>query len=118
MPAALHVLVLVAAHPKLRSFVILSAWSILSLGLKPSTCALSSVYSLPCDNFVQKLVPQLKKLFVTAFKDSYVSRILFLEKNDRYSTGSSSPGPGQFQIKPYKHCKTVHCAYAYHYILL
>jgi hypothetical protein len=31
MPAALRVLVLVAAHPKLRSFVRLCAWSILSL---------------------------------------------------------------------------------------
>jgi hypothetical protein len=35
MPAVLHVLVLVAAHPKLRSFVQLCAWSILSLGPKP-----------------------------------------------------------------------------------
>jgi hypothetical protein len=25
-----------------------------------STCALSSVYSLPCNNFVQKVVPQVK----------------------------------------------------------
>jgi hypothetical protein len=24
----------------------------------------------------------------------------------------------KFQIKVHKHCKTVHCAYAYHYILL
>jgi hypothetical protein len=48
-----------------------------------STCALSSVHSLPCDNFVQKVVPQVKKLslFVTAFKDLYVSRVLFRKKN-------------------------------------
>ena len=35
MPAALRVLVLVSAHPKLRSFVRLCAWFILSLGPKP-----------------------------------------------------------------------------------
>jgi hypothetical protein len=35
MPAALRVLVLVAAHPKLRSFVRLCAWSMLLLGSKP-----------------------------------------------------------------------------------
>jgi hypothetical protein len=29
-----------------------------------STCALSSVYGLPCDNFVQNVVPQVKTLFV------------------------------------------------------
>jgi hypothetical protein len=35
-----------------------------------STCTLSSIYNLPCDNFVQKLVTQVKKLsfYVTAFK--------------------------------------------------
>jgi hypothetical protein len=33
--AALRVLALVAAHPKLRSFVQLFAWSILSLGPEP-----------------------------------------------------------------------------------
>jgi hypothetical protein len=32
------------------------------------TCALSSVYSLPCDNFVQKVVSQVKKLFFTALR--------------------------------------------------
>ena len=35
VPADLRVLVLVSAHPKLRSFVRLCAWSILSLGPKP-----------------------------------------------------------------------------------
>jgi hypothetical protein len=35
MPAALRVLALVAAHPKLRSFVRLCVRSILSLGPKP-----------------------------------------------------------------------------------
>jgi hypothetical protein len=35
MPAALRVLVLVPAHPKLRSFIQLCAWFILSLGPKP-----------------------------------------------------------------------------------
>jgi hypothetical protein len=51
----------------------------LTLGLDQITytCALSSVYSLPCDNFVQKVVPQMEKLFVTAFKNVYVSRVLF-----------------------------------------
>jgi hypothetical protein len=45
-------------------------------------CALSSFYSLPCNNFVQKVVPQVKKLilFVTAFKDLYVSHGLFRKK--------------------------------------
>jgi hypothetical protein len=38
--------------------------------------------SLPCNKFVQKVVPQVKKLslFVTAFKDLYVSRVLILKK--------------------------------------
>jgi hypothetical protein len=75
MPGAIRVLVLVAALSKLCSFVRLCAWSMLLLGPKASTCALSSVYSLPWNNFVQKLVPQVKKLFVTAFKDLYVSRV-------------------------------------------
>ena len=35
VPADLRVLVLVSAHPKLRSFVRLCAWFILSLGPKP-----------------------------------------------------------------------------------
>jgi hypothetical protein len=35
MPAALRVLVLVSAHPKLRSFVRLCAWFMVSLGPKP-----------------------------------------------------------------------------------
>jgi hypothetical protein len=76
MPAALRLLVLVAAHPKLRSFVRLCAWSILSLGPKPP---LSSIYSLSCDSFVQKVVPQVKKLslFITAFKDLYVPWVHF-----------------------------------------
>jgi hypothetical protein len=41
-----------------------------------STCALSSIYSLPCNNFVEKVIPQVKSLglFVTAFKDLYVSQ--------------------------------------------
>jgi hypothetical protein len=47
-----------------------------------STCALSSVYSLPCDNFVQKVVPQVKKLslYLTDLKDLYVSRVIFRKK--------------------------------------
>jgi hypothetical protein len=40
-----------------------------------STCALSSVYSLPCNNFVQKVVPQAEKVFVTTFKDFYMSLV-------------------------------------------
>jgi hypothetical protein len=59
MPGALRVLVLVAAHPRLQSFVRLCAWSILSLRPKPPL-ALSRVYSLPCNNFVQKVVPHVK----------------------------------------------------------
>jgi hypothetical protein len=44
-----------------------------------STCALSSFHSLPCDIFVQKVVPQMEKLSlsVIAFKDLSVSRVLF-----------------------------------------
>ena len=56
-----------------------------------STCALSSVYSLPCDKFVQKVVPQVKKLSVTAFKDLYVSQV---PKNPIVISTGSSPGPG------------------------
>jgi hypothetical protein len=42
-----------------------------------STCAFSSVYSLPCNNFVQKVVSQVENLsiFVIAFKDLCVSCI-------------------------------------------
>jgi hypothetical protein len=45
-----------------------------------STCALSSIYSLSCNNFVQKVVPKVKKLFVAAIKDLYLSRVLFRKK--------------------------------------
>jgi hypothetical protein len=69
-----------SSSPKVAEFVQLCAQSILSLRPKPPlACALSSIYSLPCDNFVKKVVPQMKKLslFVTTFKDLYVSRVLF-----------------------------------------
>jgi hypothetical protein len=35
----------------------------------------------------------MKTVFVTAFKELYVSRVLFRKKSDHYSTGSS-PVPG------------------------
>jgi hypothetical protein len=59
-----------------------------------SSCAPSSVHSLPCNNFVQKVVPQVKaqSLFIKAFKDFYVSlasKYLII-----IPTGSYSPGPG------------------------
>jgi hypothetical protein len=62
MPAALRVLVLVAAHPKLQSFVQLCAWSILSLRPKPPLAHYSEF------------------IFVTAFEDLYVS---WVPKNPR-----------------------------------
>jgi hypothetical protein len=79
MPAALRVLVLVSAHPKLRSFVQLCAWSILSLGPKPPLADYPDFIVCLCNNFVQKLVSQVKKLslFVMAFKELYVSQVLF-----------------------------------------
>jgi hypothetical protein len=78
-PAALLVLVLVSAHPKLRSFVQLCAWSILLLGPKPPLADYPAFIVCLCDNYVQKVVSQVKKLslFVMAFKDLYVSRVLF-----------------------------------------
>jgi hypothetical protein len=64
---------------------------------KASTCALSSVYGMPWNNFVQKVVPQVKKLilYVTPFKDLYVSRF-FLEKKSLIfiPQAAHSPGPG------------------------
>jgi hypothetical protein len=44
-----------------------------------STCALSSVYSLPCNNFTQTVNPQVETPFNlkcgTVFKDLYVSQV-------------------------------------------
>jgi hypothetical protein len=45
-------------------------------------CALSNVYSLPCNNFVQKVVSEVKKLIVMALKDLYVSLVLFKKTID------------------------------------
>jgi hypothetical protein len=76
MPVALSLFVLVASHPKLQSFVQLCAWSMLLLGPKPPLAHYPAfIYSLPCNNFVQKVITQVKKLclFVTAFKDLHVS---------------------------------------------
>jgi hypothetical protein len=74
IPAALHVLVLVVAHPKLWIFVRLCAWSILSLGPKAPLAHHPAFIVCLCDNFDQIVVPQVKKLslFVTAFKDLYM----------------------------------------------
>ena len=91
MPADLRALVLVSAHPKLRSFVRLCAWFILSLGPKPPLAHYPVVYSLPCNKFVQKVIPQVKKLSGTAFKDLYVSQV---PKNPIVISTGSSPGPG------------------------
>jgi hypothetical protein len=56
-----------------------------------STCALSRVFKLPCNNFVQKVIPKLKKFSDTAFKDLYVSRV---PKNliDIQTNSSQCPG--------------------------
>jgi hypothetical protein len=72
MPATLRLLILVAAHPKLRNFVQLCAWSILSLGPKPPFAHYPAFIVYFVTNI---LVPQVKKLslFVAAFKDLYVS---------------------------------------------
>jgi hypothetical protein len=77
-PAALHGLVLVAAHPKLWSFVRFCAWSILLPGPKPHLRTIRCLYSA-LQQICSKLVPQVKTLFlfVTACKDLYVSWALF-----------------------------------------
>jgi hypothetical protein len=48
------------------------------LELKIAIIKIKNFAELPCENFVQKVVPQVKNLslFVTAFKDLYVSRVL------------------------------------------
>jgi hypothetical protein len=62
MPVDLRVLVLVSAHPKLQlmEFCPTFAWSILLLGPKPPLVHYQSVYSLTCNNFGQKVIPQVK----------------------------------------------------------
>ena len=52
------------------------------------TCALSSIYSLPCNTIVHYNL----NYSVTAFKDLYMSQACHTTPN-RYPTGSS-PGPG------------------------
>jgi hypothetical protein len=68
MPAALRLLVVVAAHPRWRRFVRFCAWPMLLLGTKPPL--------VHYPDFIVCLASE--KLFVTDFKDLYVS--LFLEK--------------------------------------
>jgi hypothetical protein len=76
MPTTLFLLVLVAAHPKLRSFVRLCAWSILSLGPKPQLSHYPAfIVCLATTLF--KTSSTSEKLFVTAFKELYVSRVIF-----------------------------------------
>jgi hypothetical protein len=68
MPAALRVLVLVAAHPKLWSFVRLCAWSILSLRPKPRLAHYPAFIVCLATILFKKVVLQMKTLSVTAQK--------------------------------------------------
>jgi hypothetical protein len=69
MPAALRLLVLVEAHPKLQSFAQICDWYMLLLGPKPPLAhyPLSSIYSLTCNNFVQKVVAKVEKTLCYGF---------------------------------------------------
>jgi hypothetical protein len=71
MPAALSVLVLIAALPKLRSFVQICALFMLSLNPKPPLAQYPEFRACLATIF-SNVVPQVKKLFVTFFKDLYV----------------------------------------------
>jgi hypothetical protein len=56
-----------------------------------STCTLSSVYSPPCNIFVQKVTPQGEKLFARYFKDLHVT---WVPKTPIIIPTGSTPWPG------------------------
>ena len=92
MPAALRVLVLVSAHPKLRSFVRLCAWFILSLGPKPPLAHYPAFIVCFATKFVQKVIPQVKKnSLVRLLRTFTMSQV---PKNPIVISTGSSPGPG------------------------
>jgi hypothetical protein len=86
MPAAIRFLVLVAAHPKLRSFVRLCASSILSLRPKPPLAHYTAFIS--CHSFLRLLRTCTCPWF-------------FLEKNSPIviPQTASSPGPGHMLLR-------------------
>jgi hypothetical protein len=91
MTAALRLFVLVAAHPKLRSFVQLCAWSILSLGPKPPlhTNQLNKSYNQDLHKTSIQYHFQVSPISIKKFKieinaqtDKYIKEISSLNTKD------------------------------------
>jgi hypothetical protein len=79
--AALLVLVLVAAHPKMQSFVQLCAWCMVSLRPKPPLAHYPAfIVYLATILFKSSFTSEKLSCFVTAFKDLYVSGAPFKKK--------------------------------------